>query len=191
MIAEVLVQVWIEINSFLQASPLPTQTAIVVPQIPAPEVFILPPDTAIPLPSRNPKPAVKAVLMKTSKLTVKSILEALNSYRAKNGAGTLQIDENLQTYAQSRANYLKSIGKLDGHAKHKEFMANNGFNKLGFNAVAENQGYNFKGGATDLIESFYAKSSGHNKNQLNVEYTHVGIGINGPFTNLIFGGRKR
>jgi len=140
-------------------------------------------------PSLIPKPS--ATPSATSGLTTQSILNALNSYRSKNGVGNLQIDTKLQEYAQSRADYLKSIGKLDNHAKHKEFMANDGFGKLGFNAIAENQGYNYKGDAKGLIESFYGKSSGHNKNQLNSEYTHVGIGINGPFTDLVFGGRKR
>ena len=97
----------------------------------------------------------------------------------------------MQTYAQSRADYLQSIGKLDDHAQHIEFMASGGFDKLGFNSIAENQGWNYQGDAKGLIESFYGTSSGHNKNQLNPTYTHVGIGIDGSFTDLVFGGRKR
>ncbi len=31
----------------------------------------------------------------------------------------------------------------------------------------------------------------NNKNQLNPEYTHVGIGISGNYTNLVFGGKKK
>lgn len=145
--------------------------------------------TSTPKPSIKPSPAVKSV--QTGSINTQSVLNALNNYRAKNGSGSLQLDSTLQNYAQTRADHLKSLGKLDKHAGHQEFMKNDGFGKLGFNAIAENQGYNYKGDATGLIESFYGKSSGHNTNQLNPTYTHVGIGINGPFTNLIFGGKKR
>lgn len=141
--------------------------------------------------SKTPKPSSAVKAIQTSGMTTKSILQALNNYRSKNGAGSLQIDNKLQEYAQSRANHLKSIGKLDKHAGHKEFMGSDGFGKLGFNSVAENQSYNYRGDAKGLIEKFYGESAGHNKNQLNPEYTHVGIGINSPFTNLVFGGRKR
>lgn len=156
---------------------------------PAPSVS--PNPTATPITKPKRKSAVKSVQTTASPLTVQSVLKALNDYRGKNGVGALQIDDKLQTYAQSRADYLKSIGKLDNHANHIEFIQNDGFNKLGFNAIAENQGYNYKGDATGLIEKFYGSSPGHNKNQLNAEYTHVGIGINAPFTDLVFGGRKR
>lgn len=139
----------------------------------------------------TPKPSAAVKPVQTSGINRDSVLQALNDYRSKNGVGGLQIDSKLQEYAQSRADHLKSLGKLDKHAGHKEFMSNDGFSKLGFNAVAENQGYNYRGDAKGLIESFYGKSSGHDKNQLSSEYTHVGIGINGPFTNLVFGGRKR
>lgn len=153
-----------------------------------------PTPTSTPAPSPTPttKPSsTPAATQSSTKLTTQSILKALNDYRAKKGAGSLQLDATLQSYAQNRADYLKSIGKLDGHAAHRAFMNDGGFAKLGFNSVAENQGWNYKGDAVGLIEKFYGTSSGHNKNQLNSTYTHVGIGINGPFTNLVFGGRKR
>lgn len=134
------------------------------------------------------KRAVKEVQKNT--ITVEAVVKALNEYRSRNGAGPLAIEKKLQEYAQSRADYLNSLGKLDKHSGHEAFMNNGGFDKLGFNAVAENQSWNYKGSAEGLISEFYAKSFGHNKNQLNPEYTHVGIGIKGVFTNLVFGGRK-
>ena len=146
--------------------------------------------TNTPRPSA-PKPSAAVKPVQTSGINRDSVLQALNDYRSKNGVGGLQIDSKLQEYAQSRADHLKSLGKLDKHAGHKEFMNNDGFSKLGFNAIAENQGYNYRGDAKGLVASFYGKSSGHNKNQLNSEYTHVGIGISGAFTNLVFGGSKR
>lgn len=156
---------------------------------PAPEIKSAGP-TPLPFSSKKNKlkPAVKAISI--SVFSVSEVLQALNDYRGKNGVGGLSLDPVLQEYAQSRVNYLKVLGKLDKHAGHQEFMKNNGFGKLGFNAVAENQSWNYRGDAQGLVERFYGKSSGHNKNQLNPEYTHVGIGINGVFTNLVFGGRK-
>lgn len=140
----------------------------------------------------RPKSSSEAIVPSVEvNYTVQSILQALNDYRGKNGAGALSVDSKLQDYAQSRANHLKNLGKLDKHAGHKEFMGNNGFEKLGFDAVAENQSWNFRGEAKELVESFYGRSSGHNKNQLSPEYTHVGIGISGAFTNLVFGGLKK
>lgn len=169
-------------------------TEITAPS-PRPEDFQIPKPKPSDSPkgSKTPKSTSRPSAQPTqsSSINTPSILNALNGYRSKNGVGSLQIDSKLQEYAQSRADYLKSFGKLDKHAQHQEFMKDGGFEKLGFNAIAENQGYNYKGGATGLIEKFYAKSAGHNKNQLNSEYTHVGIGITGPFTNIVFGGKKR
>lgn len=141
--------------------------------------------------SATSKSLIKTQNSTNSKLIKDAVLKALNDYRSKNGVGSLSLDSKLQDYAQSRADYLRALGKLDKHAGHKEFMNNSGFEKLRFNAIAENQSYNFKGNAQGLIETLYGKSSGHNKNQLSAEYTHVGIGISGAFTNLVFGGKKK
>ena len=150
-----------------------------------------PPPSKKPKASLNPKASVEVKGMQILGINTQSVLKALNEYRQKNGVGALTLDSKLQEYAQSRANHLKSLGKLDKHAGHKAFMKNNGFEKLGFGAVAENQSWNFKGDGQGLIEDFYRKSSGHNKNQLSSEYSHVGIGISGIFTNLVFGGKKK
>jgi len=195
MVKELLVGI-LSLFSFGQSFPEP-QTAQQIITAPLPsvrtEVFIYNPEPS-PSPASLPKKvktkAVKGTQTSTS-LSIQSVLEALNNYRSKNGAGTLVIDQKLQSYAQSRADYLKSFGKLDKHAGHKEFMSGGGFDELGFDAIAENQSWNFKGDAEGLIEKFYGKSAGHNKNQLNAEYTHVGIGINGVFTNIVFGGKKK
>lgn len=203
MIFELLSSIFIQINQPAQASTIviqrPSPPAKPTFNIPEPSKSLKPTETPTPsktpqptsTPTSTPKPSPTVLGTQTSAITKDTVLQALNTYRAKNGVAALQIDNTLQDYAQGRADYLKSLGKLDNHAKHSEFMANDGFAKLGFNAVAENQGYNYKGDATGLIEKFYASSSGHNKNQLNSLYTHIGIGINGPFTDLVFGGRKR
>lgn len=174
LLVGLLMQAWTTLNSkTLASTALPQEVVFASPS---------------PQSKLNTKPAVKSV--QTSRINKVQILKALNEYRSKNGIAALTIDEKLQNYAESRSNYLMTLGKLDKHSGHKEFMNNNGFEKLGFNSVAENQSWNNQGSAEQLISEFYAKSSGHNKNQLNPEYTHVGIGINGAFTNIVFGGRR-
>ena len=200
MLSEILLGLLIQTKTFLNMNQAIPEIPKTMAAIPSPVPLVVLPSTDISMPTprpsktpilkkSKPSPAVKSV--QTSNLTKESILQALNEYRSKNGVGNLQFDEKLQNYAQSRADYLKSLGKLDKHAGHKEFMNNDGFGKLGFNAIAENQSWNFKGDATNLIEEFYSKSPGHNKNQLSPEYSHAGIGVNGPFTNLVFGGKKK
>lgn len=202
MVNEFLLGLLIQSKTFFNSNPTLAKAETPMTQkhtIPSPSANLISMNIAKPshIPikppvAKKPKPAptVKPVESETG-LTTQSILKALNDYRNKNSIGILQIDDKLQTYAQSRADYLKNIGKLDNHARHQQFMNDGGFEKLGFSAIAENQGWNYRGDSKGLVESFYGKSPGHNKNQLNPEYTHVGIGINGPFTNLVFGGRKR
>ncbi len=120
-----------------------------------------------------------------------SILSALNSYRSKKGVGALSFDSKLVDFANSRAAHFASIGNMDNHAGFREMLSNDGFSKMGFWKLAENSSRGFRGSASELIESFYGKSPGHDANQLNPEYTHVGIGVSGLYTDLVFGGKKR
>lgn len=202
MISELLIGIFLY-NLYFKEIPEERSTPQVLAEskvIPSPSVYLKSTDIQKPSPTSSPSNLSKARSatknkpvkgIQVSGFSNAQVLEALNNYRAKNGVGALSFDTKLQEYAQGRVNYLVSLGKLDKHSGHKEFMSNNGFEKLGFGAVAENQSWNFKGDAKGLIESFYGKSSGHNKNQLSPEYSHVGIGISGAFTNLVFGGKKR
>jgi len=155
--------------------------------------------SSTPRPSKTPKPSVVSTpnptvttAPTTTGINQQTILNALNSYRQKNNASTLILDPKLQIFAQNRADLLKASGKLDNHAGFNDYIKNqDGFNKLGFNTLAENQSWNFKGTAAGLIEQLYGKSTGHNKNQLNPAYSHVGIGVSGSYTNLVFGGKKK
>lgn len=160
---------------------------------PTPSPTVLSAQTKMQSPS--PKPQKKALIKKTttnSPFNTEEVLQALNTYRVSKGIGSLIIDPKLQTYAQTRVNSLKTNGKMDNHAGFNAFIANgDGFNSLGFNSLAENQSWNYKGDPSGLISEFYAKSPGHNANQLNPIYTHVGIGINAEYTNIIFGGSKK
>jgi uncharacterized protein YkwD len=124
--------------------------------------------------------------------TPEDILTALNVYRQQHGSNPLTPDEKLNSYAQERADYFALIKSTDKHAGFTKFVNDEeGFNKLGFNALGENSSYGFHVMGVHLIEWVYAGDEPHNKNQLNPEWTHVGIGVNGTATNLIFGGKKQ
>jgi uncharacterized protein YkwD len=123
--------------------------------------------------------------------TAEEILAALNTYRQGKGRGSLSWDDKLASYAQERAAFFVSNGKLDGHAGFQDYMNNDGFGKLGFSSLGENSSYGYLLEGVHLIEWVYAGDAPHDNNQLNSEWSHVGIGVNGTATDLIFGGRKR
>ncbi len=119
--------------------------------------------------------------------TPKEIQDALNHYRQVHGAGYLAWDDNLGNYAQQRAGYFNSIGKLDEHAGFEDFLNNqDGYKKLNFYHVGENSSIGYVLSGTHLIEWIYAGDKPHNDNQLNPSWTHVGIGVSGTATDLIF-----
>ncbi len=121
--------------------------------------------------------------------TAQEIYDALNNYRKLHGSGYLAWDNNLAIYAQSRADYFVSIGKMDEHTGFIEFTKNidNLRQKLNFYHVGENSSYGFRLSGVHVIEWMYAGDKPHNDNQLNSSWTHVGVGVNGTATDLIFG----
>jgi uncharacterized protein YkwD len=144
----------------------------------SPSAFPTPTQTIVPTKSIPDSPAVL-------------VFNVLNDYRAKNGSTPLVFDKNLQVFAQSRADMFASQGGMDNHTGFQSMLNENGFSALGFNALGENSSFGEWGSSSNLIENIYASSSLHNTNQLNPEWTHVGIGISGTATNLVFGGKKR
>lgn len=123
--------------------------------------------------------------------TPQEIHEALNNYRRLHGRNTLSWDDKLAEYALSRARYFTQIGDLDEHAGFSEYLKDeNNFKVLGFWALGENSSYGYRLSGTHLIEWVYAGDKPHDDNQLNPDWTHVGIGVDGYQTNLIFGGQK-
>jgi uncharacterized protein YkwD len=112
----------------------------------------------------------------------------LNNYRSRNGRAALSWDGKLGNYAQNRANLYASLGNTDNHAGFNTDLANGSHNTLCFFGLGENSGYGGTGSAVDIIDHWYGESSGHNANQLNSQWTHVGIGVNGVATDLVFGG---
>ena len=120
--------------------------------------------------------------------TAQEIYDALNNYRRLHGSGILAWDNNLAAYAQSRADYFNSIGGTDEHKGFIQFTDNidNLRQKLNFYSVGENSSYGFRLSGTHIIEWMYAGDKPHNDNQLNPNWTHVGVGVNGTATDLIF-----
>ncbi|MBI2443125.1 MAG: CAP domain-containing protein [Candidatus Levybacteria bacterium] len=123
--------------------------------------------------------------------TAQEIFQALNAYRQRHGSGTLAWDSKLGDFAQGRADAFTRNNSTDAHAGFSDFINNqDGFHKLGFMALGENSSFGYHVEAVHLIEWIYAGDAPHNDNQLNQQWTHVGIGVSGVATDLIFGGKK-
>lgn len=123
--------------------------------------------------------------------TAQEILDALNNYRKTHGVGVLSWDNNLANFAQSRADKFNSEQKLDNHAGFNELFKNpDNAKNIGFLRLGENSSLGFTLSGVHLIEWVYASDAPHNNNQLNSSWTHVGIGVSGNATDLVFGGNK-
>lgn len=119
------------------------------------------------------------------------VLQALNAYRSAKGSGQLSWDDKLAVYAQQRADYFKSISNVDGHSGFNNYLENeDGFGKLGFMRLGENSYYGGALTGTHLIEWVFSQSPGHDANQLDTGWSHVGIGTSSTSVNLVFGGEK-
>jgi uncharacterized protein YkwD len=119
--------------------------------------------------------------------TPKEVLEALNAYRKVHGSGPVEMDERLNNYAMERAKYFTSRNGVDSHEGFAKKLENiEGFKELGFWSLGENASYGYRLEAVHLIEWMYASDEDHNQNQLEPRWTHVGIGIDGVATAIIF-----
>jgi uncharacterized protein YkwD len=123
--------------------------------------------------------------------TPQEIFDALNEYRYRDGREKLHWDDRLAEYALSRAKHFTSIRKTDAHAGFMEYVKDiENVKKLGFWSIGENSSYGYRMIGVHLIEWVYAGDEPHDLNQLNSRWTHVGIGVDGTQTDLIFGGNK-
>ncbi len=119
------------------------------------------------------------------------VFAALNAYRNTSGRSSLSWDDKLASYAQTRADHMNSIQTTDKHEGFNRFLEQeDGFNKLGFYRVGENSYYGGPLNGTHVIEWVFAKSPGHDANQKDADWTHVGIGVTDSTVNLNFGGSK-
>lgn len=131
-------------------------------------------------------------LKETNKSFTQELFEALNNYRAKNGQGSLSLDSKLTDFSNTRLQTFISIGNIDNHGPFNALLNSDGFNLVGFWALAENSSVNSSPkSAQEIIENIFGQSPGHNANQLNPNYSHVGIAANETFTNFVFGGDKK
>lgn len=118
------------------------------------------------------------------------IFDALNRYRALKGVRTLNWDGPLASYAQQRAEYFNTNG-LDEHRGFLEFVQDPEKREtLGFWGLGENasQGYRLEG--SHLIEWVFAGDAPHENNQLNPDWTDVGVGVSGTSVDVIFGSNR-
>ncbi len=121
--------------------------------------------------------------------TPQEVYEALNEYRYRQGKEKLTWDDRLARFAQSRAEYFTSIGTLDEHKGFAEYTKDiENVKKLGFWHLGENSSFGYRLYGVHLIEWVYAGDDPHDLNQINSSWTHVGIGVNGTQSNIIFGG---
>lgn len=155
-----------------------------------PEVTISLSNTPTAVPSQTQPQEVSGV-MSESESQYTQVLRALNEYRKSKGVGPLEIDSKLQEFAQTRADFFDSKGDMDNHEGFQQLLNDNGFEKMGFNALGENSSFGEWSSAENLITKIYGSSPSHNDSQLNPDFTHVGIGIKGRSTNIVFGGKKR
>jgi uncharacterized protein YkwD len=148
------------------------------------------------IPTNTPVPTVAPTVAQVQEAVVPGdakgqLFAALNSYRQKKGKSQLSWSDTLAGFAQGRAEQFDREGKMDNHAGFHDLINNNGFSRMGFLALAENSSFGDTRDPVFIIESLYGQSPGHDANQLNGEYTHVGIGASGKATDLLFGGRKK
>jgi len=119
--------------------------------------------------------------------TPEEILSALNEYRRVHGSGPVAMDDKLMKFALERAKYFTSIENVDKHKGFEEKLKDEqGFRNLGFWSLGENASYGYRLEGVHLIEWMYASDEGHNKNQLEPRWTHVGIGVDGVSNAIIF-----
>lgn len=120
--------------------------------------------------------------------TAQETFDALNVYRSKKGVRGLNWDGNLGSYAQQRAADLVANGGVDDHKGFKEYIDNTDNRKrLGFYGLGENASCGFRLTGTHIIEWLFAGDAPHENNQLNSNWSDVGIGVSNTCVTLIFG----
>lgn len=170
--------------------PLPT----VKPQVtPTPILIPTPQPTKVitPKPSPPPLATIQTIVPVDGNLNPQSLFNTINNYRIKKGLPTLAWDQTLANYAQGRASSYQQAGSMDHHAGFRQLTSNsNGFHQLGFRKLGENSSSGFSGNPIELVESLYANSPQHQENQINSGWSHMGTGVSGGFTNIVFGGGR-
>lgn len=135
---------------------------------------------------------IKNVKNDSSMASAQDVFNALNAYRQSRGVGQLSWDGALSDLAQSRVSTFASRGDLDSHVGFSDFMNNGGFSKAGFNGLGENSARLSGPMSGDrIIREIFGADAPHDTNQLNPEWTHAAVAMNGNFVNVNFGKGKR
>ncbi len=121
--------------------------------------------------------------------TPDELFEAMNSYRSAHGLSTLTKDDTLCFIAQSRAEELHQLGKLDNHeglSKYLDYFIQAGFTNQAGEVL-------FYGGplyGVHIIEYGWDRSlTGHREVIQDPNYNHGCGGISGEAVVFIFGQR--
>lgn len=125
--------------------------------------------------------------------TPSEIYTALNNFRNSYGKGTLSWDNDLASWASSRAQFYANIKNLDQHAGFTS-EATNKFQQIGkFASFGENAFYGVRKSAIHIIEWSFASDDPH-KNAILDDWNTIGVGTasnDGIYygVDLIFGKR--
>jgi len=109
--------------------------------------------------------------------TPEEILIALNNFRNNNGKGSLTWDNDLASWAQSRAQTFVNLGNVDEHAGFRSEYEAKGKQFGRFSYFGENAAYGSKLEAAHLIEWVFASDLPHKENMLRDIWNTVGISI--------------
>jgi len=113
----------------------------------------------------------------------KQILDLVNAYRVKNEAGKVELEDKLSATAQAHARAMAKADKYgdddkNGHiwdGKNPADRAKDAGYK--FSALGENVGWNSnQKDPADVIVKAWIKSTHHEKNMVNKDFTQTGIG---------------
>lgn len=136
----------------------------------------------------TPTPTTSQTTSAPTTSQAEQVFQVLNDYRTSHGVGKLEWSDKLGQYAQSRADKFAANGATDNHQDFQTLISTPaGFAQMGFSGLGENSSYGYPFNASDLIEKDYAADKPHDDNQLDSSWTHVGIGINGVASDLVFG----
>lgn len=119
----------------------------------------------------------------------KKMLKDLNAYRKKKGARPLKSNQNLNRAAQWLSNDMQKKKYLS-HSDSSGRSFDRRFRDCGYNG--NNISENILKGANTAPKALkmWKKSSGHNQNMLNRDFTEVGIAKKGKYWTQTFGTRN-
>ncbi|MDP3724204.1 MAG: hypothetical protein Q8R11_01065 [bacterium] len=148
----------IQLSSFTQPTPLPTET---------PEPIVSPTPEPTSLPPKPPPPP-------TFNYEGEDVWKALADYRKAHNKYQFAKDDRLCTLANMRLQELIALGTLDKHAGFKTYFADQGnFRAVGFRKVSENLAYGFATAVAVIEWGWDTSTEGHREAQLTEEYSHA------------------